>query len=169
VQTDAAGNTSAATTTDYTLGVDPAGERVPPGAPPAPPPSQDPVDIPEPSRPAPAPAERAEPAAATAEVTPSKPAPAPVQAQPSPVADRPGPEPARAPARPRQAPRQPAPENPNRALEVLAEVAGKVAFPAALALVVLLFLAIQDRIDRNDPKLALAPIRSEPLDFIDPL
>jgi hypothetical protein len=53
-------------------------------------------------------------------------------------------------------------------LKILAEVAGKTAFPIILALIVVLFLAIQDRIDRNDPKLALAPVRSEPLDFIDP-
>jgi len=31
-----------------------------------------------------------------------------------------------------------------------------------LFLVLLLFLAVQDRIDRNDPKLALAPVYGEP-------
>jgi hypothetical protein len=32
--------------------------------------------------------------------------------------------------------------------------------PLLLLLLVLLFLAMQDRIDRNDPKLALAPVHS---------
>jgi hypothetical protein len=31
-----------------------------------------------------------------------------------------------------------------------------------------MFLLIQDRIDRNDPKLAEAPIRAEPLSFRSP-
>jgi hypothetical protein len=34
-----------------------------------------------------------------------------------------------------------------------------------LVLIVLGFLAVQDRIDRNDPKLAAAPLRSEALDL----
>jgi hypothetical protein len=38
-----------------------------------------------------------------------------------------------------------------------------------LYLIVVLFLVIQDRIDRNDPKLALAPVFGEPdLPFDDP-
>ncbi len=37
-----------------------------------------------------------------------------------------------------------------------------------LVLIVVLFLTVQNRIDRNDPKLALAPVRSEPLSFIGP-
>jgi len=41
-------------------------------------------------------------------------------------------------------------------------------FPIILVLIVALFPAVQDRIDRNDPKLAQAPVRSEPLDFTDP-
>ena len=72
----------------------------------------------------------------------------------------------KAPAPPRRASGQVS--EGSTALEVLADVAGKTAFPAALLLIVVLFLAIQDRIDRKDPKLALAPLGSEPLDFIDP-
>lgn len=41
------------------------------------------------------------------------------------------------------------------------------AFPLVLLLVVVLFLGIQDRIDRRDPKLALALIRAESLRFSD--
>ena len=57
----------------------------------------------------------------------------------------------------------------NPILAAAATVVGKTAFPAILALIVLFFLTIQDRIDRNDPKLALAPVHSEPLDFTDPV
>ncbi len=39
-------------------------------------------------------------------------------------------------------------------------VATRLAFPLALALVVLAFLAVQDHLDRKDPKLALAPVDS---------
>jgi hypothetical protein len=42
------------------------------------------------------------------------------------------------------------------------EVSEKVAFPIALLFVVGIFLMIQDRIDRKDPKLALAPVHAEP-------
>jgi hypothetical protein len=40
-----------------------------------------------------------------------------------------------------------------------------LAFPVALALIVLLFVAVQNRIDRRDPKLALAPIAPDLLRF----
>jgi len=39
-----------------------------------------------------------------------------------------------------------------------AEAAKQVAFPLALALVVVAFLMVQNRLDRRDPKLASAPI-----------
>lgn len=42
------------------------------------------------------------------------------------------------------------------------EVSEKAAFPIALLVVVGIFLIIQDRIDRKDPKLALAPVHAEP-------
>ena len=39
--------------------------------------------------------------------------------------------------------------------------APQTAFPMALLLMVVAFLAIQNRIDRNDPKLALAPVYAD--------
>jgi hypothetical protein len=45
------------------------------------------------------------------------------------------------------------------------EAAKELAFPLALALIVLLFVAIQNRIDRKDPKLALAPVAPDLLRF----
>jgi hypothetical protein len=39
--------------------------------------------------------------------------------------------------------------------------ATRFAFPLILALLVVAFLAVQSRIDRNDPKLRLAPIDSK--------
>lgn len=46
-------------------------------------------------------------------------------------------------------------------------VAERSAFPLVLLLVMVLFLAVQNAIDRRDPKLALAPLRSEDLPFTD--
>ena len=48
---------------------------------------------------------------------------------------------------------------------VAVAAAKTAAFPLALAVIVAVFLAIQDRIDRKDPKLALAPLRSPMLSF----
>lgn len=45
------------------------------------------------------------------------------------------------------------------------EAAEALAFPLALAVIVLLFVAIQNRIDRKDPKLALAPVAPDLLRF----
>ena len=45
------------------------------------------------------------------------------------------------------------------------QAAKALAFPVALALIVLLFVAVQNRIDRKDPKLALAPIAPDLLRF----
>jgi len=47
-------------------------------------------------------------------------------------------------------------------IEVKAAV---LAFPLALALIVLMFVAVQNRIDRKDPKLALAPVAPDLLRF----
>ena len=44
---------------------------------------------------------------------------------------------------------------------VATEAAKKGAFPTGLVLLVIAFLIIQDRIDRKDPKLALAPVYAE--------
>jgi hypothetical protein len=46
-------------------------------------------------------------------------------------------------------------------------VAERSAFPAALLAAMVLFLFFQDAIDRRDPKLALAPMRSDDLPFTD--
>ena len=47
----------------------------------------------------------------------------------------------------------------------VAEVASQVAFPLALAVLVLLFIAFQNRLDRKDPKLALAATSPDVLRF----
>lgn len=41
--------------------------------------------------------------------------------------------------------------------QAILEAAGRLAFPIVLVLAVIAFLTIQDRLDRGDPKLALAP------------
>jgi uncharacterized membrane protein YtjA (UPF0391 family) len=46
-----------------------------------------------------------------------------------------------------------------------AEAAKQVAFPLALALMVVAFLIVQNRLDRRDPKLAQAPIAPDVLRF----
>jgi hypothetical protein len=45
------------------------------------------------------------------------------------------------------------------------QAAEELAFPLALAVIVLLFVAVQNRIDRKDPKLALAPVAPDLLRF----
>jgi hypothetical protein len=45
------------------------------------------------------------------------------------------------------------------------QTAKVLSFPLALALIVLLFVAVQNRIDRKDPKLALAPVAPDLLRF----
>jgi hypothetical protein len=47
----------------------------------------------------------------------------------------------------------------------VAETARQVAFPLALALLVVAFLMVQNRLDRRDPKLAEAPIAPDVLRF----
>jgi hypothetical protein len=49
-----------------------------------------------------------------------------------------------------------------RIAQVAAEVGKRSAFPSGLLLLVLGFLSIQNRIDRRDPKLALAPVYPTP-------
>ena len=46
-----------------------------------------------------------------------------------------------------------------------ARLVGIIAFPLVLILMVAVFLIVQDRIDRKDPKLTLAPVGSEYLTF----
>jgi hypothetical protein len=172
VQTDAAGNTSAAAMSDYTL------DRSSPPPPPVPPTSgggdTTPASQAKPGT-AGAPSERT--TDGTSERLNGSPGPG-TEARSSAVAPGSSGEitPTTAlPSPPAQTPSQRSPRRPvgqttdeTSALEILAEVAGKTAFPIILVLIVVLFLAVQDRIDRNDPKLALAPVRSEPLDFMDP-
>ena len=56
-----------------------------------------------------------------------------------------------------------------KAVKVIAKNADKSVFPFSLILIVLAFLGIQGRIDRSDPKLALAPLNADPdLEFISP-
>ena len=45
---------------------------------------------------------------------------------------------------------------------VATAAAKRGAIPVALIVLVVLFLLFQDRFDRNDPKLALAPVYAEP-------
>jgi hypothetical protein len=47
----------------------------------------------------------------------------------------------------------------------VAEAASRIAFPLALAVLVLLFVAFQNRVDRRDPKLALAATSPDVLRF----
>ena len=49
----------------------------------------------------------------------------------------------------------------DRVAEIVREAAKQLAFPLALTLIVAGFLALQGRLDRRDPKLALAPVDSE--------
>jgi hypothetical protein len=46
--------------------------------------------------------------------------------------------------------------------QVAAEVGKRSAFPTGLLLLVVVFLSLQNRIDRRDPKLALAPVHPTP-------
>jgi hypothetical protein len=55
------------------------------------------------------------------------------------------------------------------AVKAILRNADKTVFPAILLVIVALFLVVQDRIDRSDPKLALAPLFPDPdLDFPPP-
>ncbi len=62
-------------------------------------------------------------------------------------------------------------ETVDKVVTAVAEAAGPVAersaFPVVLLLVMVLFLFVQNRIDGRDPKLALAPLRSDDLSFSD--
>jgi hypothetical protein len=44
--------------------------------------------------------------------------------------------------------------------------AKQLSFPLILAVIVALFVAIQNRVDRNDPKLALAPLTPDRMRFV---
>jgi hypothetical protein len=93
---------------------------------------------------------------------------APLVVTPTEAAARP-PLPAPTPARLPE-PSQPLAELLPNAVRVIQTAAERGTIPVALILLVAIFLAVQDRIDRRDPKLALAPLRDEPeyLEFNDP-
>jgi hypothetical protein len=56
-----------------------------------------------------------------------------------------------------------------RAVKAVAKNADKSVFPGLLAAIVMCFFAVQNRIDRNDPKLGLAPVFADPdLEFRPP-
>ncbi|MGI8616255.1 MAG: hypothetical protein ACR2L4_05695 [Actinomycetota bacterium] len=54
----------------------------------------------------------------------------------------------------------------NRFGEVLGGVARSLAIVLALFGLAVAFVAIQDRIDRSDPRLALAPVESDVVEFV---
>lgn len=54
------------------------------------------------------------------------------------------------------------PAGDRRIRDLLAGLARNASFPLLLILAVLFFLLLQDRLDRKDPKLALAPLHQEP-------
>jgi hypothetical protein len=47
----------------------------------------------------------------------------------------------------------------------IGRVAGPIGFPIVLAALVMAFAIVQDRLDRKDPKLALAPLEPDILTF----
>lgn len=107
---------------------------------------------PAPVAPAPVPPPPAQDAAAPV----APPAPAPVE--PAPPGD-PAPPPE---ARRELVARVQVPETPPAVRSVVGEVADRAGLPLALVALVVLFLALQDRIDRRDPKLAHAPLNPTP-------
>ncbi len=152
---------------------DPAGEPGPPPEPTAVPPAPVPA--------APSTASPTPTATPTATPTPTRPAPPP---DPTPVPTTPvdSPAPTTGGARPTGGPTRtgdvvqapPLQASPTTVEEVVAAV-GETAiavvndgqFPLALVAVVVGFLSVQGRLDRRDPKLALAPVRTDLNDFRD--
>jgi hypothetical protein len=56
-----------------------------------------------------------------------------------------------------------------KTVKAVARNADKSVFPGLLAALVMCFFAVQNRIDRNDPKLGLAPVFADPdLEFRPP-
>jgi hypothetical protein len=173
---DDAGNTSTAATDDYALdrSLTPSEPSTPVDPPPSPasepPPSAPPDTSPSaPSSPAapvpttveatPDPVESSDPAGAT----PSSPAPASGAEAEDPSAAEPGPE---GPPEALLVERAAAAGDDGGLIPVaMVRTLEKAVFPVVLLLIMAAFLGAQNRIDRADPKLAAAPIRSEPLTF----
>jgi hypothetical protein len=145
---DRAGNRSSVASTSTTP---PAAAAATPAAPAAPPPA--PVALPR-VVPAPGAPAVAEPARQAPAATP-----APVTAPREPLVDKGDDQPV-----------QMAPPPGRRGLDFFAgpvanlvqAAAGRTTIPGLVILTVVVFLAVQDRIDRRDPKLANAPVRQEP-------
>jgi hypothetical protein len=57
---------------------------------------------------------------------------------------------------------KPAPAETGKLQRIAVQVLAKSGFPLLLLLVIAIFLIVQDRIDRKDPKLALAPVYADP-------
>ncbi len=176
---DRVGNASGWTADDYDLraeatGSDAGGGSAPPAAPETPSPSA------EPSAPASAAKADDEAPPATAATPRAEPADAAIGDR-APGDDRPSGAGAR-PARRKAVPRTPAPGdappargrskggNPaqqalrllGQGVHELGEHADKSVFPISLIFLVVAFVVVQNRIDRSDPKLALAPLEREP-------
>jgi len=165
-QVDEAGNVGPAVTSDYTL------NRSGPAAEPNPPSAEQPA----PGSTSQLSADRLP----TAQPAPSPTTDLTTSATPQPSTTPPGLQPSPSPAEPAvPEPGGPRREGASSAVpeadrsgsllewvgEVVQAVVEKAAFPLALVIIVVVFLALQDRIDRKDPKLAQAPLKSEALDF----
>lgn len=106
-----------------------------------------------------------QPAPVTSPAAPNavtEPAPAPPSTPPAGAAGEPAGSPVREPAQPAPRAADGAPVALATPRDIAGSVAERVAFPAGLALALVAFLAVQGRIDRRDPKLALAPARRAP-------
>lgn len=149
VALDALGNTSAPATSSYALRTGRVAAPTPVAPAPTPPAAPSPpAPAPSPA-PAPTPAPRPQPAPAP------KPAPAPAPPTSTPAVSNPEPAPASAPARIIR-----------QAAKVAGEASSRAAFPLLLVALMILFLAVQNQIDRRDPKLARAPVHAgEDLEF----
>jgi hypothetical protein len=105
---------------------------------------------------------------ATAKTTPAPPA-TPHQTAPkaeAPAKDKPAAQPTATPASPapakHAAPHADKPTFLGTVAKAVGEAAQRAAFPLALLVAMFLFLLFQNRLDRRDPKLAMAPIHSTP-------
>jgi hypothetical protein len=147
VALDAAGNASLPARSSYTLhtsraSATPVTVAPAPPAPAAPAPTAGPAPAPAAANPLPDGAVRRAPA-----TPPPTAAPAPTPAPPAPV-----PAPLPSPS--------PVPEIIHEAGKVVTAASKTAAFPLILLALVVLFLAVQDQIDRRDPKLAQAPVQA---------
>lgn len=177
---DRAQGLPAAATFVWALDVEPApptSEPPPEPAPeagPEPAPAPDPAPEAGPTPPAPAPTPARTPTPSTVTTTPPEPAPSPPAPPPAPPAIAPDGDPPRGAGGGDVVQAPPLQGSPTTVGEVVAAV-GETAlavvedgqFPLVLVALVVGFLAVQGRLDRRDPKLALARVRQELNDFSD--